>query len=150
MIINKFLESVLQEMKRDEWTLVVATGCFDILTRGHVDYLKRSKVLGDYLLVGLDDDESVKKLKGKTRPINNQNDRAAVLNALRCVDYVYIFDDIKEFLRIVKPAIWVKGGDYTIDTIDQEERNIVQGYGGEVVIIPKVFDVSTTSILSKL
>jgi rfaE bifunctional protein nucleotidyltransferase chain/domain len=98
-------------------TIVATNGCFDILHAGHVQYLQEAKSLGDKLVVGLNSDKSVKKLKGKARPFNNQKNREIVLSALECVDEVIIFDSINcsSFLEQVKPDIYVKGGDYKLN-----------------------------------
>ncbi len=98
--------------------IVFTNGCFDILHRGHIEYLKESKALGEYLIVGINSDKSVKKLKGKTRPINNQEDRKFILESLRCVDKVIIFDEDTpyELIKKIKPDVLTKGGDYSDPT----------------------------------
>jgi len=129
---------------------VFTNGCFDIIHRGHIDYLTEAKKLGDRLIVGLNSDLSVAKLKGRGRPINNQEDRAEVLRALRFVDEVIIFDEEtpKKLIRSLKPNVLVKGGDWTIETIVGHE--IVQGYGGEVYALPFTEGHSTTDIIKKI
>lgn len=132
--------------------LVVTNGCFDLLHLGHVTYLEAARNLGDALLVGVNSDETVSGLKGPDRPVNTENDRAAVLSSLASVDGVCIFRErsATRFLSIVRPDIYVKGGDYTIDTINQEERREVEKNGGEVIILPVVPGKSTTAILQKI
>jgi rfaE bifunctional protein nucleotidyltransferase chain/domain len=132
--------------------LVVTNGCFDLLHRGHITYLERARAEGDALLVGVNADASVRELKGPQRPVNTEQDRAAVLAALQSVDAVCIFPDrtALRFLSIVEPDIYAKGGDYTIDTINQEERRLVEKLGGKVVVLPVVPGKSTTAILEKI
>src|SRR6266511_1018824 len=132
--------------------LVVTNGCFDLLHRGHVTYLESARALGDALLVGVNGDASVSELKGPLRPVNCEDDRAAVLAALASVDGVCIFTDraALRFLSAVQPDIYAKGGDYTIDTINQEERQLVEKLGGTVVVLPVVPGKSTTALLEKI
>lgn len=132
--------------------LVVTNGCFDILHLGHVTYLQHAKEQGDALLVGVTGDNNVQKLKGPNRPVNNEQDRAAVLAALESVDGVYVFPelDARNFLEKVHPDIYVKGGDYTIDTINQDERRLLEKMGVKIVLLPVVPGKSTTSILEKI
>lgn len=132
--------------------LVVTNGCFDLLHLGHVTYLEAGRNLGDALLVGLNGDQSVLDLKGPGRPINCEADRAAVLAALQSVDGVCIFNErtAARFLSIAQPDIYLKGGDYTLETINQEERRFVEKAGGRVEIMPVVPGRSTTALLKKL
>ena len=130
--------------------VVFTNGCFDILHAGHVKYLARARELGDLLVVGLNSDASVKRLKGEARPINSQDDRACVLSGLGFVDYVVIFDEdtAEELIAKVHPAVYVKGGDYTPETLP--EARIVERYGGEVAFIPLVAGKSTTNIIQRM
>jgi len=132
--------------------LVVTNGCFDILHLGHVTYLESARNQGDTLLVALNSDASVRELKGPPRPVNSEADRAAVLAALACVDAVCIFAEkaATRFLEAVQPDIYVKGGDYTLDTVNQEERRLVEQAGGKIVILPLVPGKSTTALLQKI
>lgn len=132
--------------------LVVTNGCFDLLHRGHVTYLEAARAQGDALLVGLNADASVRELKGPHRPVNCEYDRAFVVAALACVDGVCIFRErtALRFLTEVRPDIYAKGGDYTIDTINQEERRLVEELGGRVVVLPGVPGKSTTALLEKI
>lgn len=129
--------------------LVVTNGCFDILHVGHVTYLEEARSLGDLLLVGLNSDHSVRALKGPNRPINSEADRAAVLAALQSVDAVCIFEDksASSFLSLARPTTYVKGGDYTVETLNPEERRIVESAGGKIVILPLIPGRSTTRLL---
>ncbi len=132
--------------------LVVTNGCFDLLHAGHVTYLEAARNLGGALLIGLNSDTSVRSLKGPTRPLNSEQDRATVIAALECVDGVAIFSETRadQFLQLVQPDIYVKGGDYTLDTLDQTERRTVEAAGGRIVILPLVPGKSTTSLIAKM
>lgn len=131
---------------------VVTNGCFDLLHAGHVAYLEAARSLGDALLVGLNGDASVRELKGPTRPLNTEDDRALVLAALECVSAVVVFPEKRaaRFLSDARPDIYVKGGDYTLDTIDQDERRAVESGGGRIVFIPFLPGRSTTGLVAKI
>jgi rfaE bifunctional protein nucleotidyltransferase chain/domain len=131
--------------------LVVTNGCFDLLHLGHVTYLEAARNAGNALLVGVNSDVAVKALKGEGRPLNSELDRALVLAALESVDFVTIFPDVRatQFLAKSRPDIYVKGGDYTLDTLDQTERGTVESSGGRIILIPMVAGKSTTSLLKK-
>lgn len=131
--------------------LVVTNGCFDLLHLGHVTCLENARNHGDALLVGVNSDASVGQLKGPGRPVNSESDRAAVLAALESVGAVCIFSDktAVRFLTAAQPDIYVKGGDYTLETVNREERRVVERAGGKVVIVPIVPGKSTTSLLKK-
>jgi len=132
--------------------LVVTNGCFDLLHLGHVTYLESARNQGDALLIGLNGDGSVRQLKGDTRPVNSEADRAAVVAALQSVDGVCIFAEktATRFLSVAQPDIYVKGGDYTLETVNQDERRTVEQAGGRIVIIPFVPGKSTTTLLEKI
>jgi rfaE bifunctional protein nucleotidyltransferase chain/domain len=140
------------EVRASGKRLVVTNGCFDILHLGHVTYLETARNLGDLLLIGLSGDESVRQLKGPTRPVNNEQDRAAVLAALESVSGVSIFVEktASHFLSIAKPDIYIKGGDYTLETLNKEERRIVEEAGGKITLLPFVPGKSTTALLEKI
>ena len=131
--------------------LAVTNGCFDLLHLGHVVYLEAARNQADALLIGVNGDASVRALKGEGRPFNSEADRAAVLAALQAVDGVCIFPETRavNFLKLAAPDIYVKGGDYTLETIDQEERRAVEAAGGKIVFIPFVPGKSTTSLVEK-
>lgn len=133
-------------------TLVVTNGCFDLLHPGHVTYLEAARNLGEALLVGLNSDESVRQLKGNDRPVNSESDRAIVLAALASVDGVCLFREksATRFLAAAQPDIYVKGGDYTVETMNPEERRLVELGGGKVVVLPVVPGKSTTALLQKI
>ena len=132
--------------------LVVTNGCFDLLHLGHVTYLETARHQGDALLVGLNGDASVRQLKGPERPVTPEDDRAAVLAALESVNGVCIFVEqaATRFLAAAQPDVYVKGGDYTLDTLNQEERRAVEQTGGRIVILPVVPGKSTTATLKKI
>lgn len=130
--------------------VVFTNGCFDILHRGHIEYLKSARELGDRLIVGLNSDDSVNKLKGKTRPIQIESDRARILDALEAVNAVIIFeeDTPAELIRELQPQILVKGGDYEIQEIAGAET--VRSNGGKVVVLPFVEGCSTTAVMDRI
>lgn len=139
----------IEKLKNENKTIVFTNGCFDILHVGHVRYLKESAKYGDILIVGLNSDSSVKKLKGESRPINNENDRAEILSALYFVDYIVIFNENtpENLLDEIKPDIYTKGADYTIETLP--EAKTVLKNGGKVEFINLVEGKSTTNIIKK-
>jgi D-beta-D-heptose 7-phosphate kinase/D-beta-D-heptose 1-phosphate adenosyltransferase len=130
--------------------IVFTNGCFDILHRGHITYLNQAKALGDILVVGLNSDESVSRLKGPRRPINSAEDRAQVLAALSCIDHIVPFSEDTPINLIwqVRPDVFVKGGDYTLETLP--EAPIVTMLGGEVCILSYMQDFSTTSTIERI
>jgi len=132
--------------------IVATNGCFDIIHAGHVQFLNEAKQLGDRLIVGLNSDKSVKNLKGDDRPYNTESNRAEVLLALESVDEVIIFDsiDCRGFLEEVRPDIYVKGGDYTIDTLPECERETIHSCCKEVKILKKYDSLSTSQIIEKI
>ena len=142
---------VVQRFGRPRSQRVVFTnGCFDILHRGHVEYLFAARELGDALVVGVNTDASVRRLKGEGRPVNRELDRAFVLAGLGCVDAVTLFDEDTpaELIAALVPDVLVKGGDYTADTV--VGRETVEAGGGRVVIIPLVPGHSTTRTLDRM
>jgi D-beta-D-heptose 7-phosphate kinase / D-beta-D-heptose 1-phosphate adenosyltransferase len=130
--------------------VVFTNGCFDIIHRGHITYLNQAKEFGDILIIGVNSDESVQRLKGPNRPINNLEDRIQVLNAFSCVDHIVAFheDTPHELIKVVKPDIFVKGGDYTRETLP--EAPLVEELGGEVHILPYVKHKSTTNVIERI
>ena len=143
------LEDLRSELRAKQQTVVFTNGVFDILHAGHVMYLEAARNMGDVLVVGLNADASVSRLKGPTRPVNTENDRAQVLAALRCVDHVVIFTEDTP-LRVITellPDVLIKGGDYTRDTI--VGADVVEARGGLVATIPLLEGRSTTNIIEK-
>ena len=134
----------------NEKKIVFTNGCFDILHVGHVRYLKQASELGDILVVGLNNDDSVKRLKGVDRPVNSEKDRAELLTALGFVDYVVVFDEDTPYnlIKAIQPDVLVKGGDYKPE--DVVGKDIVESRGGIVQILPFVEGKSTTGIINKI
>ncbi len=132
--------------------IVLTNGCFDLLHVGHVRYLEAARGLGDLLVVGVNSDQSVRNLKGAHRPINNERDRAEVIAALSCVDLVAIFHETRavRLLEEAAPAIYTKGGDYTLDSLDPTERAVLEKLGAEIRILPLESGYSTSALLQKL
>lgn len=144
------LQTLLKELRKDGKTIVTTNGCFDILHVGHVRYLEETKKYGDVLIVALNSDKSVKSIKGEGRPINNETDRAEVLNALKSVDYVVLFDEDSpaNLLAEIKPDVHTKGADYNVDTLP--EAKIIMENGGRLEFIQFVPGKSTTSTIEKI
>ena len=144
------LKKIVEELKGKNKKIITTNGVFDILHIGHIRYLQEAKKLGDVLIVAVNSDNSVKKIKDPKRPLNNENDRAEALAALECVDYVAIFNEENpiKILEEIKPNIHVKGGDYKIDQII--EKDVVEKHNGKIVLIPEVKGYSTTDIIKKI
>jgi len=131
--------------------LVLTNGCFDLLHTGHVRYLEEARRCGDALIVAVNNDASVRELKGPDRPLNRERDRAEVLAALRCVDHVTIFSGkrVTDVILLLRPAIYAKGGDYTLETLDPDERTALVEVGAEISLLQLVPGRSTTEILER-
>ncbi len=144
------LAARLSEHRRQGRRIVFTNGCFDILHRGHISYLSLAKSLGDVLVVGVNSDDGIRRLKGPSRPINALEDRMGVLAALSCVDLIVPFDEDTpcELIRVVRPDVFVKGGDYTRDRLP--EAAIVEELGGAVQILPYLADRSTTDMIERI
>ncbi len=149
MNLNDFL-NIRKKLKDEDKKLVFTNGCFDIIHKGHITYLKQAKELGDFLVIGLNSDKSVKKLKGESRPVNKEEDREYVLENLKPVDAVVIFEEDTPYNLIdsIKPDILVKGGDWSADKIVGSD--LVIANGGKVLSLGYVDNYSTTSIIDKL
>jgi len=132
--------------------LVFTNGCFDLLHVGHVRYLQAARALGDALVVAVNGDASVRALKGPTRPVNAEQDRAEVLAALGCVDFVVLFgtERVTELVRAIRPHLYAKGGDYTVASLDPGERAALEEVGAEIRILPLVPGKSTTGTLERM
>ncbi len=130
--------------------IVLANGCFDFFHVGHIRYLAGAKALGDCLIVAVNADEQVRKLKGENRPLTSEQERAEIISALKFVDYVTIFSEptVEELIRTVRPDFHAKGTDYTVDTVP--ERDIVREYGGRVAIVGDPKDHSSTDLIKKI
>ncbi|PLX89881.1 MAG: bifunctional heptose 7-phosphate kinase/heptose 1-phosphate adenyltransferase [Desulfuromonas sp.] len=144
------LQDILEDVKAQKKTVVFTNGCFDLLHVGHVKYLQKAKQLGDVLVLGLNSDRSIRRLKGELRPLIEQQERAHILAALDCVDYLVIFDEDTpyELIKIVRPDILVKGGDYTAEAV--VGKDVVERDGGRVELITFVDGKSTTSLIEKI
>ena len=141
-----------EQLRQSGRKLVVTNGCFDILHRGHVSYLTRSREQGDVLLVAVNSDASVTALKGPGRPVNSEQNRAYLLAGLEAVDAVVIFDSLRAapVLEAVQPDIYVKGGDISLATLPKEERDVLQAQGVRIVFLPFIEGFSTTGVIQKV
>jgi D-glycero-beta-D-manno-heptose 1-phosphate adenylyltransferase len=148
----KELAGCAKELRAAGKKLVATNGCFDLLHVGHVRYLRAARALGDVLAVGINGDRSARELKGPGRPLNSERDRAEVLAALEDVDLVVIFPEVRatRFIEAATPAIYVKGGDYTLETLNTEERGALEKVGAEIRIIPFEKGYSTSRLLEQL
>lgn len=140
----------VQEARKSGARIILTNGCFDVLHVGHVRYLAGARAMGDVLVVGVNSDEQVARLKGPGRPVMPENERAEIIGALESVTYVTIFDEptVEELLLALKPDVHAKGSDYTEDTVP--ERAVVRSYGGRVAIVGDNKDHSTSAILERL
>ncbi len=147
--LERLLE-ILKEERRKGKRVVFTNGCFDVIHAGHVDYLEKAKNLGDILVVGLNSDHSIRRIKGEKRPIIPQEMRAKVLSSLKPVDYVVIFeeDTPAKLIEAIKPDVLVKGGDWPLEKI--VGKDFVESYGGKVLTIPFEYDISTSQIIEKI
>jgi len=150
LIDRKNIVEFLGSLRKDGKTIVTTNGCFDILHVGHVRYLQKTKTFADYSVVMLNSDKSVRSIKGPTRPVNNENDRAEILCALECVDFVVLFDEDspQNLIAEIKPDVHTKGADYTVETLP-EAKTIMEN-GGRIEFISFVEGKSTTSIIEKM
>ncbi len=144
------LSKVVTQLKDEGKKIVTTNGCFDLLHTGHISYLSEAATFGDILIVGVNSDKIVENLKGPGRPVQKESDRAFIIASLKMVDFTFVFPepDPREFLKILKPDIHVKGGDYTPEQLP--EREIVEAHGGRIVIVSFVDGYSTTSIVKKI
>lgn len=152
--ITSDLESELERTRLYDAPVLLATGCFDILHRGHVELLEGARMSfpAHEIWVGLNSDNAVRVLKGETRPIHEFESRATVMAALQCVDVVFQIYDVRvaETIKLIKPRVWLKGGDYTLETLDQGERAAAEEVGTIIHFVPLLPGYSTTAILRKL
>ena len=146
----KELKEIVNKLKKEGKKVVFTNGCFDILHLGHVKYLEEAKKLGDTLIVGVNSDKSVRILKGEGRPIMPEEERAEILAALECVDYVVIFYETnpENLIAQLKPDIHIKGGDYAMDEIP--ESKLVESLGGKTVILREIEGKSTSALIQKI
>jgi D-beta-D-heptose 7-phosphate kinase/D-beta-D-heptose 1-phosphate adenosyltransferase len=143
---------MLSEWRASGRAAAYTNGCFDLMHAGHVRTLESARAQADVLVVGVNSDDSTRRIKGEGRPILPEQDRAELIAALACVDLVVVFGDETSLgvLQALRPEVWVKGGDYSLDTVNQEERAYVESYGGRVVLGPPVPSVSTTDIIARI
>jgi D-beta-D-heptose 7-phosphate kinase/D-beta-D-heptose 1-phosphate adenosyltransferase len=147
---RKELLRIIKDLKAKGKRIVFTNGCFDLLHIGHVRYLEKAKTLGDVLVVGVNSDSSVRKLKGPKRPVLPEEERTEILSGLGCVDYVTLFDEIDplKLITSLQPDVLAKGGDWTREQI--VGREVVERTGGEVVIIPFVRGASTSNLIETI
>ncbi len=150
LVTQQEIINLVRNGQQEGKTYVVTNGCFDILHVGHVRYLQKTKEFADYLIVMLNSDKSVKAIKGESRPINCEQDRAEILSALSCVDYVVLFDEKSpaKLLEDIKPDVYTKGADYTLETLP--ERDVVLKNNIKVEFIEFVQGKSTTNVINKI
>ncbi|MCE1164455.1 MAG: D-glycero-beta-D-manno-heptose 1-phosphate adenylyltransferase [Bacteroidetes bacterium] len=150
MYTKEDFEKIRKSLINEELKVVFTNGCFDIIHRGHVEYLNEAKSLGDFLVVGLNSDSSVKKLKGPERPVVGEQDRALVLSSLKPVDAVIIFSEETpyELIKFLRPDFLVKGGDWKKEEIVGSD--VVEEYGGKVISLKFVDSFSTTGLINKI
>jgi rfaE bifunctional protein nucleotidyltransferase chain/domain len=143
---------IAESLRAQDRKLVLTNGCFDLLHTGHVRYLQTARALGDALVVAINSDDSLRALKGEGRPLNPECDRAEVVAALECVSYVVIFPEVRvtNLLERVRPAIYVKGGDYTPATLHPEERAALEKIGAEIRILPFEPGYSTSGLIERM
>jgi rfaE bifunctional protein nucleotidyltransferase chain/domain len=146
------LAAIQKKMREEGRKLVLTNGCFDLLHPGHVRYLQTARTLGDALAVAINGDQSVRALKGEGRPLNPEADRAEIVAALGCVDHVVVFPEVRatHLLETVRPSIYVKGGDYTSETLDAEERAALENAGAEIRILPFEKGQSTSALIERM
>jgi D-beta-D-heptose 7-phosphate kinase/D-beta-D-heptose 1-phosphate adenosyltransferase len=150
-IVNiKELKKILAIKKKQNKIIAFTNGCFDLLHYGHIKYLNRAKELADILIVGINTDASVKKIKGKKRPITSLKQRMEIIAGLEAVDYVISFSETTPYnlIKIIKPDILIKGGDWKRKDI--VGKDIVEAYGGKVITIPYIKGISTTNIIKRV
>ena len=132
--------------------LAATNGCFDILHAGHVNYLQAARNEADALIVGINSDRSVSQLKGPSRPIHTENDRAAIIAALESVDGVFIFDELRAttFLELAQPDVYIKGGDYAVEELPEEERQAIAKIGGYIKVLGLIPGKSSSDIAQRI
>lgn len=152
LVSQEDIVQIVRNLQNSGKTVVTTNGCYDILHVGHVRYLQKTKEIANYSVILLNSDSSVKKIKGENRPINTELDRAEILCALSCVDYVVIFDEKSpcDLLNKIKPNFHTKGADYTLDTLPEEERDVIIKNNIDVRFIEFVAGKSTTNTISKM
>ena len=150
IVSSEELAKIVSNLKDENKKIATTNGCFDILHLGHLECLRKARSFGDVLIVGLNSDESVRKIKGPQRPLNSQNARAEMLSELNCVDYISIFeeDSPEQFLKTARPDTHIKGKDYEQKPI--KEKELVESLGGKIVLVDLVEGFSTSKIIEKI
>ncbi|MBM3252714.1 MAG: D-glycero-beta-D-manno-heptose 1-phosphate adenylyltransferase [Candidatus Omnitrophica bacterium] len=150
IVTQKKLKNIVATLRRENKKIVFTNGCFDIIHPGHIRSLEEAKRYADILIVGINSDSSIKRIKDDSRPIFNQNERAEILSSLRVVDYVVIFyeNTPRDLIKMIRPDFLAKGGDWSIDKIVGGE--FVNSYGGKVISLPYLKGYSTTGILNRI
>ena len=146
------LASIADALRKQGRKLVLTNGCFDLLHLGHVRYLQAARALGDALAVAINGDDSVRVLKGEGRPLNSESERAEIVAALQCVDYAVLFSEVRvtRLIEKVRPAIYVKGGDYTLASLHPEEHAALEKIGAEIRILPFEPGYSTSRLIERI
>ena len=144
--------SIIADLHGAGQRVVFTNGCFDVLHPGHILHLQQARQEGDVLVVALNSDESVRQLKGPGRPVFTEQERATVLAALEPVDYVIVFDTLRVtgIIEAIKPDIYVKGGGYRVETLDSEEREVLERCGTQIMILPEIAGFSTTGVIERM
>ncbi len=144
--------TIISDLRAAGQRVVFTNGCFDIIHPGHILHLQQARQEGDVLVVALNSDESVRELKGLGRPVFSQRERATMLAALEPVDYIIIFDTLRvtKIIEAIQPDIYVKGGDYTLETLAAEEREALQRCGTEIRLLPEIGGFSSTDIINRV
>ena len=144
--------TIIADLRAAGLRVVFTNGCFDIIHPGHILHLQQARQEGDVLVVALNSDKSVRQLKGPDRPVFSQHERATVLAALEPVDYITIFDTprVTEIIEAIRPDVYVKGGDYTLDTLVAEEREALERCGTEIRLLPEIGSFSTTDVINRV
>ncbi|HOK05267.1 MAG TPA: adenylyltransferase/cytidyltransferase family protein [Victivallales bacterium] len=148
----KKIALLTKKLRKQGLKIVFTNGCFDLIHRGHAEYLMKARTYADFLIVGINSDNSIKKLKGPDRPLCKQEDRAYLLASFYFVDAVVIFNQVRctKLMKLIKPDIYVKGGDYNINNINQEEKEALLESGTKIKFIPFIGNFSTTFLLNKI
>ena len=152
IVSREHAAEVVAGLRRQGQRVVFANGCFDLLHAGHVRFLEQARALGDLLIVGVNSDESGRALKGPGRPILPEGERAQLLAALASVDLVIVFSEMRvtPLLELLRPEVFAKGCDYTLENMDQGERRCVEAYGGEIVFIPTPRFTSSSALIERI
>lgn len=153
LIVRQYaIENIAESARRQGSHVAFTNGCFDILHPGHIDVIRNIKSRGFTTFVGVNSDRSVRELKGPKRPIQNEIDRASLVACIKYCSYVFIFDEtrVDRLIRLIRPELWFKGGDYTVESLDQEEVKAANEVGAQIEIIPTMVKTSTSEIIKRI